>query len=453
MTWSVMLLVVAPLLGAAIASLRSPDVRRARATCMWGAGSALAVCILVASFGRGPLPVSMRTSLLTIFVSLVGFIAIAMSPVRGASSKTGARVLLVVAASVAMVMTQQPMLIALLWAVSAYVPWLELRSNPNTRDTARVFAVYMLPSCILVGIGATLLQQGLVASAVWPLAVGIALREAIVPLHSWFPAFFERAPIGLAVAFVAPQVGVYAHLTLLGDSISPTMASVAAALGAVTAVYAALMGVVQTRTRRALGYLIMSQSGLVAFALDAHADAARVGALVAWVVIGVSVSGFAMALSALEARRGTLSLDHPNGNFERVPRLAAAFLVMGLASVGLPGTVGYVAEDLLVQGSVGEYPVYAYALIVATAFNGLTVVRNYFALFTGTTKHVGERDLTRREGLVLSVVLGLLLVLGANPARFVEALGGTSHSPSVGHASHALNASAAAGGALRVQVP
>ncbi len=444
MTWIVAALVIGPLLLAAAMAHRAEESRPARATAMWGAGVGLAFACAFALVGRDWVEGGTRGSILTVFVSLIGLIAVSMSPAREGNQKTAARTLLLAAASVAIVMLRDPIAIAFLWAVSAYLPWLELRSRFETRDAARVFAAYMLPSCTLVAIGAWLLHRGMVASAVWPLAVGIALREAVFPLHSWVPLFFERAPIGLAVAFVAPQVGVYAHLTLLGDHLPSAIASLGATLGAVTAVYAAAMGVVQTRTRRALGYLIMSQSGLVVFALDAHADAARVGALVAWMVIGVSVAGFAMALAALEARRGTLSLERPNGSFERVPRLAAAFLVMGLASVGLPGTLGFIAEDLLVQGSVDEFPVYAFALIIATAFNGLTVVRNFFLLFTGTSRHFGERDLTRREGYVLTMVVALLVFLGVSPGQFVAALGGTAtHPTSVDDSSNALHSSPA----------
>jgi NADH-quinone oxidoreductase subunit M len=444
MTWLPVALIVGPLLAAAVWSLRAGDVRAARSASMWGAGGGVVFASLITWFAEESLPAGLRTGILCIFVSLIGLIAVAMSPLRNSSEKSVSRVLVLVAASLAIVLSQHPLVIALLWAFTAYIPWLELRANPETRDTARVFAAYMLPSCTLVAIGAALIQQGMVASAVWPLVVGIALREAIVPLHSWLPVFFEKAPIGLAVAFAAPQIGVYAHLALLGDSLPPFVATIGAALGAVTAVYAGALGVVQTRTRRALGYLLMSQSSLVAFALDAHEEAARIGALVAWMVMGISVAGFAMALGALEARRGTLLLNHPNGSFERVPRLAAAFLVMGLASVGLPGTLGYIAEDLLVQGSVAELPVYAFALIIATGLNGLTVVRNFFCLFTGSSRHEGERDLTRREGSVLTLVLGLLVFLGTNPARFVEALGSSApHPPSAQKSPYALDDSTA----------
>jgi NADH-quinone oxidoreductase subunit M len=357
-----------------------------------------------------------------VFVALVGLTAVAMSPVYRSTQATIGRTLLVNATSIALTLAHHPAAIAILWACSMLPVWFELVSRETTRDAARVFALYMVPSVALVGIGSALSLTGMVAAAVFPLAIGIALREAVVPVHSWFPIFFERAPLGLAVAFVAPQLGVYAHLYLLPRGLPPEVGNVVAALGALTAVYAAAMGVAQSQTRRALGYLIMSQSGLVALGLDFRTDVARVGTLLAWMVTGLAVAGFAMAIAALEARRGTLSLDRPEGSFERVPRLAAAFLVVGLASVGLPLTLGFISEDLLVQGSVESSPVLAFALIVATAFNGITVVRNFFVLFKGTSRHTGERDLTRRESIALSVVLMALIGLGLWPRALIQSL-------------------------------
>ena len=50
-----------------------------------------------------------------------------------------------------------------------------------------------------------------------------------------------------------------------------------------------------------------------------------------------------------------------------MPALATSFLLTGMAMVGLPGSLGLIAEDLLVQGSVEEFPLLGFALIIVTA--------------------------------------------------------------------------------------
>ena len=293
-----------------------------------------------------------------------------------------------------------------------------------TQTTARVFAIYHIPSVVALGIGAVLLSRGQSAVGLVFLLIGIGIREAVIPLQSWFPPFVQYAPMGLVVAFFAPQLGVYAHLELLKGELPQQLAHGVAALGAVTAVVAAGLGIAQTDARRALGFLIISQTGLVAFGLDARSPVAQIGALLTWQVIGLATAGFAMTLASLEARRGSLSMRVPAGSFTRTPRMAVSFLFMGFASVGLPLTLGFVAEDLLVQGSVDEFPLLAFALIVATALNGVSVMRAFFTLFSGSAKHIGERDLTRREAAVLTVLMATLLITGLFPGGTVRRLEG-----------------------------
>ncbi|MCB9594126.1 MAG: hypothetical protein H6719_15445 [Sandaracinaceae bacterium] len=106
--------------------------------------------------------------------------------------------------------------------------------------SARAFAAYLTPSAALVTLGALLLALGASPpSRCCCSRAGLAIREAMVPAHSWFPSFVEKAPMGLVVAFVAPQVGVYAHLRWLAAGLPPQLEDVIAALGAITVVLAA----------------------------------------------------------------------------------------------------------------------------------------------------------------------------------------------------------------------
>lgn len=358
----------------------------------------------------------------TLITCVIGFISVVLSPLRGTAPASFGRILVLVAISVLFLAVRSPMMLALLWAASALTAWLELRRNAKTQGVARVFAIYQGVSVVAILVGVVLLGQQQVGAALGFLLVGVAIREAVIPVQSWFPPFVEHAPMGLVVAFFAPQLGVYAHLELVGGQLPHHWSHAVAALGASTAVLAAALGVAQSDARRALAYLVMSQTGLVAFGLDVRSTVAQVGGLLTWQVIGVATAAFAMTLASLESRRGSLSLDSPSGNFTRTPRMGVAFLFTGFAIVGLPMTLGFVAEDLLVQGSVHEFPFLAFALILATALNGISVMRAFFTLFSGSSAHRGECDLTKRESSVLTVAMAMLLLLGMFPSLAVDRL-------------------------------
>ncbi len=416
---------------AAFVALRAKSTNEARAIGIAGAFAALVASLFAFAFEEESSArlASLVTSEpwaggLAAFVSAITLSAVAMSPAAGASKTTIARILFVSAASLALVSIRHPVSLAIFWPLSALPVWLELRDRAESRASARVFALYMIPSSILAVVGAALVERGMSAQALVPLAASIAIRQAIVPFHSWLVNFVERAPMGLVVVFVAPQLGVYAHLEWLADDLRPSFESAVASLGAVTVVFGAVMGVVQTRARRALGYLMISQTALVALGLDTPSAIARAGSLTTWHVCGLALTGLCMTTAALEARRGTLSLESPNGSFRRIPFLASAYLLLGLSSVGLSGTLGFIAEDLLVQGTVDVSVVLALVLIVGTALNSVTIVRSFFALFTGARKSTGERDLTLRERAALTLVLGALVLSGVWPSAAVPWLGG-----------------------------
>lgn len=422
------------LLALSLAASRARDARRARALGAAASLAALLLAVLVAALGAGETAAgfSRYRELLPALFSLVGLVATAMTPLGGASPRTLGRTVATIGLGIAFVEIDSLPGEALLWAATALPLLLELRERAATRGAARLFLALTAPSAALFFAGALALRRGDGELGAVLLAGAVALRQGVFPLTGVLPRVLETAPLGLSVAFLAPELGLFAHVSRVDGLLPAGVEPAVAALGALTAVVAAALGTIQRKTRRAFAYLFLSQSSLVALGLDAHAHVARVGTLLEWLVQAVATAGLGMAVAALEARRGELLLDRPDGAYHRLPHLAAAFLLLGLASVGLPGTLGFVAEDLLVGGSVGELPAPAYALVVATALNGVTVMRNFFLLFTGRRAHPGLVDLTLRERLVLSLSLAVLLAPGWFPGPVVSLLDAAAPGPDTG---------------------
>ena len=123
-----------------------------------------------------------------------------------------------------------------------------------------------------------------------------------------------------------------------------------------TAVYAAGMATIQRDARRFFAYLFLSHASLVLVGLELHTELSLTGALALWFSVLLSLGGFGLTLRALEARFGRLSLAEHHGLYDHSPALAVCFLLTGLASVGFPGTLGFVAAELLVEGAVEANP-------------------------------------------------------------------------------------------------
>ncbi|HEV3167368.1 MAG TPA: proton-conducting transporter membrane subunit, partial [Isosphaeraceae bacterium] len=181
-------------------------------------------------------------------------------------------------------------------------------------------------------------------------------------------------------------------------------------------VYAAGMATIQRETRRFYAHLFLSHASLVLVGLEFHTELSLTSSLSLWFSVILSLGGFGLTLRAVEARFGRLSLSDHHGLYEHSPTLAVCFLLTGLASVGFPGTIGFISTELLVDSAVGANPYAGIAVIAAAALNGIAVMRAYFLLFTGA-RHVSTVSLGigLRERIAVLALSVLILIGGLIP--------------------------------------
>ncbi len=320
-------------------------------------------------------------------------------------------------------LTRAPWLIAVGWTLSS---WLVVRGLPRESWSARrVVALYLGASAALLIGGLVLLAVSARASALHVagyamVLAAVCIRKGIFPGHSWVPALFERGGLGQAALFSAPQLGAYVAAVLLVPSAPTWVLWLVGTLALVTAVYAAAVGLTEHDARRALGYLFMSESALVMVGLESTSARGVMAALCLWLSSGVSFAGLTLALRVLELRRGRLSLAVLHGGYERMPLLAATFLMLGLAGVGFPGTLGFLGTELLVGSAVEQFPTLGFAVVLATALNGAAVLRMYFSLFCGRRDTGRVAGLGRREVVVFGALGVLLLATGLAPRALMH---------------------------------
>ena len=316
-----------------------------------------------------------------------------------------------------------------LLSVASVVIFLSALADPAHRYQRRIVAVYLGLSTLFLAVGIALLigpgaqNATLETVGMWLIVVAALVRKGIVPFHAWVPEVFDHGRLGPAILFNAPQIGAYITVVLIVPRASPEMLRVIAFLALGTAVYGAALALVQSSARRACGYLFMSQSALVMAGLDCTSASALAGGLLVWLSAGLAFAGLARCVQVLEARRGRLDLTTYHGGYERMPLLAISFLAMGLACTGFPGTLGFVGQELLVEGAVDAFPVMGFAVVIASALTGLAVLRMYFSLFCGRadTAHSSLRfGLTRREAWTFLALVIALVGFGVLPRPLVD---------------------------------
>jgi NADH-quinone oxidoreductase subunit M len=265
----------------------------------------------------------------------------------------------------------------------------------------------------------------LAGPAIVLLLVAVAAREGIFPFHGWTPSLAEhRGPVVLAMV-AAPQVGVFT-LARVGMMVFPAEVHeripVVGDVALVAAVYCALAGLGAKSLRRAFGWIVSSQASLVFVGLGMRNTAGVGGAMVLWISVAFCLTGLGIAVARAEARLGTVNLLRWWGLDARAPLLGAAFLVFGLACVGLPGTLGFLSDDMVVSGVLQEHAGVGVAVVLTTGLNAFLVMRAYMRVFCGPADAGNvSTDVRGGERVALVALLALVVGLGVFPQVAVGA--------------------------------
>jgi NADH-quinone oxidoreductase subunit M len=379
--------------------------------------------------GEAVIRIDTLSAVLLPFAAALWLLTVAVTP-RAALDRGGLRrTALATLITLASFLTESAVVLLILSVASVWT-FLSALADPTHQYQRRIVAVYLGASTLLFGVGVALLigpgvdNTTIETAGMWLIVIAALVRKGIVPFHAWVPEVFDHGRLGPAILFSAPQVGAYMTVVLIVPRASPDMLRMIAILALGTAVYGAALALVQTSARRACGYLFMSQSALVMAGLDCTSVSALAGGLLVWLSAGLAFAGLARCVLVLEARRGRLDLTTYHGGYERMPLLAISFLSMGLACTGFPGTLGFVGQELLVDGAVDTFPVMGFAVVIASALTGLAVLRMYFSLFCGRSDALANSGLpfglTRREAWTFVALVITLIVLGVAPRPLVD---------------------------------
>jgi NADH-quinone oxidoreductase subunit L len=282
------------------------------------------------------------------------------------------------------------------------------------------------------------LSQGLATAAALLLFLGATGKSAQIPLYTWLPDAMEGPTPVSALIHAATMVtaGVYmvARMHVL-FTFSGTALGVVAVVGALTAVYAATMGFVQTDIKRVLAYSTISQIGYMFIGLGVGAFSAGVFHLMTHAFFKSLL--FLSAGSVIHALSGEQDMRKMGGLRTRIPRTFRVFLVGALAIAGIPGLAGFFSKDEILASAFGSGHYFVWALgLLGAGMTAFYMFRLIFLTFYGKERidpeashHLHESPNVMLRPLeilaLLSIVggyIGLPHVLGGGNsfAKFLE---------------------------------
>lgn len=279
----------------------------------------------------------------------------------------------------------------------------------------------------LLGVPLSLTEQLWLFAA---FALAFAIKVPIFPFHTWLPDAHVEAPTpgSVVLAAVLLKMGTYGFirflLPLFPEAAShQTVVTVMLVLAVIGIIYAAWVAAVQPDAKKLVAYTSVAHMGFVVLGVFALSVNGLQGGLMVMISHGVSTGALFLLIGMLYERRHTREIAAFGGLGRVAPLMATAFVITALASIGLPGTSGFVGEFLALLGAFESRPVLAIVAttgVIFAAYYMLPMVQRIFFNKLDVEENRSMRDLSPREIVVLSPLLLLMIVLGVFPSPVLE---------------------------------
>jgi NADH-quinone oxidoreductase subunit M len=265
--------------------------------------------------------------------------------------------------------------------------------------------------------------------------LAFVIKVPMWPVHTWLPDAHTEAPTAgsIILAAVMLKAGTYGYLRYsmglfpeASAEWAPNLAGVAVLFGII---YGALCAWKQDDVKRLIAYSSVAHLGYVMLGLFALTTASIEGAVLQMVNHGISTGLLFLLFGVIYDRRHTRNIEAFGGLAKPMPVYATLFVIATLASVGLPGTNGFVGEFMVITGAAvsaklgsfgGVQAMGAAIGVILGAVYMLMVVQKVF--FGPVTKKENEhlQDVTPREILAAAPLVIMIFVIGLFPNVFLS---------------------------------
>ena len=266
---------------------------------------------------------------------------------------------------------------------------------------------------------------------------GFAVKVPLFPVHTWLPLAHTEAPTAGSVilAGVLLKLGTYGLLRFaipIGfPDVTIHMAGFLGVLCLIGIIYGALVAWVQTDIKKLVAYSSVSHLGFCVLGLAALNVIGIQGSVLYMINHGISTGALFLVVGMIYDRYHTRDINLLSGLAKRMPRLAFFFVLFTLASIGLPGTNGFVSEFLTILGAfTSEHLGIGYGAVAAI---GMILGAVYMLHLVGcvlfgplktpdtspgddpSTQHETPGDIGGREIAILTPLAVLVILLGVLP--------------------------------------
>ncbi len=258
-------------------------------------------------------------------------------------------------------------------------------------------------------------------------AIAFAVKVPLFPLHTWLPDAHTQAPTGGSVilAAVMLKLGTYGLLRF-GVFLYPEAARWARplflTLAVIGIVYGAIAATMQKDLKRLVAYSSVAHLGFIVLGTFAMTTQSINGGVLQMVNHGVSTGALFLMVGMISDRRHTRQIDELKGIQKVAPVFAAAFMVVMLSSIGVPGLNGFVGEYLVLIGSFLTARWYTVVAATGVILAALYLLWAYQRVFHGEPDEDNKTfaELRWKEGALLLPFIAAIVFVGVYPKPLID---------------------------------
>ena len=258
-------------------------------------------------------------------------------------------------------------------------------------------------------------------------AIAFAVKVPIFPLHTWLPDAHTQAPTGGSVilAGVLLKMGTYGFLRF-GLYLFPAAAvwakPVLLTLAVIGIIYGAIAATMQTDLKRLVAYSSVAHLGFIVLGIFAITSQSLTGSVMQMVNHGISTGALFLLVGMIYERRHTRQIAELRGIQSVAPIFSAAFMIVMLSSIGVPGLNGFAGEFLILIGSFQSARWWTIVAATGVILAALYLLWAYQRVFHGEPDEANSTfaEMTLREGALIMVFIGLIGFTGVYPKPMLE---------------------------------
>ena len=255
-----------------------------------------------------------------------------------------------------------------------------------------------------------------------------AVKIPMWPFHTWLPDAHVEAPTAGSVilAGVLLKMGGYGFIRFsLGilPEASAFFMPLIIILSSIAIIYTSLVALAQEDIKKLIAYSSVAHMGIVTIGIFIVNQQGLEGAMIQMISHGIVSAALFLCVGVIYDRMHTRNINFYGGLVNKMPKYSIVFMLFVLASIGLPGTSGFIGEFLVILGAFQKNSFIALFAALGIILGAIYMLYLYKKIIFGTLENEKLKeilDLDLREKLILYPLVLAVIIIGIFPNIFLD---------------------------------